>query len=544
MAYGRRLKVGVLALLCGMGAAAQAGAADILNATASSGGLVPSSGQYAGIHIMSPNAEEANSDMDGLNMTAGQKVTLNIGSAADGLVEANSKHNVRGIFVYDTFDKSSVLVVNGPLQVSLNGTGEYSIVKGIESSTFRNQVGEGDQPQPDYTGGYIQLNGDTKVKVTSGGNGYGLIAGGDFYNNVNPNGSIFLRGNSDISVTTTMVGKGDRAQTMGVLAFAKGSINFGGQESTIHKINVSGANNGETNREIAGIYVSHGGQVNSNNNSTLDISVTGKKIYGINVGFYDQVLLDGDRKPVDYRGDSKVNLNGNTIISLNNKRMGLATGVESSMKSNAKLNSADIRFMNPDAANSNWLFGLHTEEEGKIDVGSLYIGTNGSTVTDPTKITAILTEGKADLYKRPYANSGTINVNTDDKGTVQVNGQVKSLDDGTINLHLTNANSYLYGNARVVYGMSEGTINLKLDNGAKWTNVRGDYDLDSEVTNLTLNNGALIDMTDTTYVNEAKHGKYQSIYVDQDMIGTGGTIHRDCQVFCVNFLGLETHYSL
>lgn len=417
---------------------------------------------------------------------------------------------------------ASQVTIDGPLTVNVSSDRNPSIVTGIRNNTVFNSVGDGSQIQPTYQGGFIKFNGDLNVNITSARQGYAIVSGSDFGNNGNGGGLIELNGNSKITVETTNAGTEDfpRSQAIGMLAWDEGKINVFGKQ---HNITVNGFSDGKNNHEIAGIYASFGGHVNGSETSNFTIDVTGKNnatIYGISAGYYDQ--LDANKQ-----GTTEVNLKGKNIISLHNGAKSDARGIDSSMKANVTLGTADIRFMNANAANSNWLTGLRTQTAGKITTDSLYIGTNGSAVTDPTKITAIQTAGRTDLYRKDYGSSGTITINDKGTGTVQVNGQVKAVDAGTINLNLTNKDSYLYGNTRVVTYNNEGTINVTLDNGAKWTNVRGDYDLDSEITNLNLNNGAIIDMTDTKYVNKTKHGIYQSIYIDKDMKGTKGTIHMD-----------------
>lgn len=506
-----RLKLGILTVLCGIGMAGTAGAADITS-------MEPKAGTYDKIdRVIDVNG--TSSDNEGIHYASGGTVTVQNGGT---ISLSKPSTTLYGIRVSDGGQKDSkVQVTGGNLTIHLDNSGSTggSRVHGAWVYAGYNSTPGGTQPT--YKGSVLALQ-DTNIDIKTNSHALGLLSGSDFGNNGVGGGQIDSNGNLNISVYSATAYKTvDFTNAMGLVSYGEGLINLNGRENTI-AVKSDGLGNA-TNTIISGLYVSKGGKINSSEDSNLNISVTGKNIFGISAGYYDQL---GEN--ISYQGKSKIDLKGNNIIELSNEaQKKYAIGVHSAIRSSISLGSADIRFMNVNTAHSDYLFGLNAEEEGKIDVGSLYIGTNGSSVTDPTKITAILTEGKEDLLHAKYDNSGTINVNTDGKGTVQVNGQVKALDDGTINLNLTNDKSYLYGNTRVVYGSSKGTINLKLDNGAKWTNVRGDSDLDSEVTNLTLGNGAWIDMTDTTYVNEATHGKYQSIYVDNNMDGTGGTIYMD-----------------
>lgn len=507
MKYSIRLKVGVLALLWGMGLAAQAGAADITVQE-------PQTGTYDQIHrIIDANGPSEN---EGVHYAAGGNLIIKNGGTIS-ITKPSS--TLEGIRVTDGAKASTVQVTGGQLAINLDNRAHTgaSRVQGVWVYSGYNALGGA---QPTYKGSKVELH-DTKIDIQTKSHALGLLAGSDFGNNSVEGGQIDSLGNLDVSVySATSYKTVDFTNAIGLTAFGDGLINIRGKDNTID-VKSDGTGNA-TNTIISGLYVSKGGQITGAQDSQFNVSVTGKNIFGISAGYYDQLTEN-----IAYQGKSGVALKGNTLISLKNEaQRTYAIGVHAAIKASVQLGSADIRFMNENAANSNWLFGLETEEEGTIDVGSLYIGAQGA-VTDPTKITAILTEGKADLYKRPYDNSGTINVNQDGQGTVQVRGQVKSLDDGTVNLNLSNKDSYLYGNTRVEIYNDQGNINLSMSNGAKWINVRGDYDQDSRVTSLSLNSGAQIDMTDTTYVNEAKHGKYQSIYVDQDMTGTGGTIHMD-----------------
>ena len=119
-----------------------------------------------------------------------------------------------------------------------------------------------------------------------------------------------------------------------------------------------------------------------------------------------------------------------------------------------------------------------------------------------------------------------INVNTNEQGTVQINGSISNQYKGTINLHLTNADSYFYGNVDTSQEDSWGgrATNIVLKNGAVWKNFSANGWMDSNLTNLTLDNKALLDMTH----NEYSKGKlFQNIYITNNMSGTDATINMD-----------------
>jgi hypothetical protein len=150
----------------------------------------------------------------------------------------------------------------------------------------------------------------------------------------------------------------------------------------------------------------------------------------------------------------------------------------------------------------------------------------------------------------------TINVGTDGEGnslgkTVQVEGDVVAAADGTVNLTLSNSDSYLQGNVRN-YGYSAtqegyagiGTVNLTLENGGTWrpvydnrygdfgkyvTTGTGKYFTNyaptlqvpaEEIVTLTLRNGGVVDLT---WDNPTRSDSFRQLYVDLGKLsGAGG----------------------
>lgn len=304
---------------------------------------------------------------------------------------------------------------------------------------------------------------------------------------------------------------------MGVLAYDQGVVEIKGKNNTIK---VTGLGDGEANRDIAGLYSSHAGKIISTGKSNITIDVTGRKIYGIGTGFYDQAAGDQDKETQEtIVGKSSVDLKGNTVINLNSSFTGY--GVHSSMKATATLNNVTINFI--DGQNN---IGLMTQTGGVINVNSAQIGLNGN-ILDPNKIIAVNLYRKNDLYgvSDIYGNnSGTININNDKTGTVKLNGKIRSLDDGVANITLSNNDSFLYGNTQLnqIYS-ANGTINLNVMNGAKWINVQDADDMASRVTTLNLAGGGLVDLTDKTYSD----GTFQNIYIEKEFNGGNGTINMD-----------------
>jgi outer membrane autotransporter protein len=148
-----------------------------------------------------------------------------------------------------------------------------------------------------------------------------------------------------------------------------------------------------------------------------------------------------------------------------------------------------------------------------------------------------------------------INVGTDGTAslhkTVQLEGDVLALDGGTVNLTLSNSDSYLQGNVRN-YGYSAtqegyagiGTVNLTLENGGTWrpvydnrygdfgkyvTTGTGKYFTNyaptlqvpaEEIVTLTLRNGGVVDLT---WDNPTRSDSFRQLYVDLGKLsGAGG----------------------
>ena len=151
-----------------------------------------------------------------------------------------------------------------------------------------------------------------------------------------------------------------------------------------------------------------------------------------------------------------------------------------------------------------------------------------------------------------------INVGTDGTAslhkTVQLEGDVLALDGGTVNLTLSNSDSYLQGNVRN-YGYPAtqegyagfGTVNLTLENGGTWrpvydnrygdfgkfvTTSTGEYFTNyaptlqvpaEEIVTLTLRNGGSVDLT---WDNPTRSSEFRTLSV--------GTLRGDGGVFKIN----------
>lgn len=492
----------------------------------------PESGEYERIDIT--NEGEAKYDRDGL-VYSGKNIVINNG----GNITLDCESGVYGIRVGDNNNNAGNLNVKGDLKIDIKGAkDEDYFVTGVWSNSLYNFLpGINDA---EYKGGTITLD-NTVISVETGGKGFGLVAGSTFGNNSAKGGHIVSKGNLDITVTDTKYTEYDQDFVMGVLAYDQGVVEINGQEN---KIKVIGLGDGKVNEDIAGLYSSHAGKIISTEKSNITIDVTGKTIYGIRTGFYDQAAGDQEEETQEtILGKSYVDLKGNTIINLNSSYTGY--GVHSSMKATTTLNNVTINFI--DGQNN---IGLFTQTGGVINVNSAQIGLGGK-IVNPNKIIAVNLYGKNDLYgvSDIYGNnSGTININNDKTGTVKLNGKIRSLDDGVANITLSNNDSFLYGNTQLnqIYS-ANGTINLNVMNGAKWINVQDADDMASRVTTLNLADGGLVDLTDKTYSD----GTFQNIYIEKEFNGGNGTINMDIDAstntnnsdrIYVNGIHKGTHY--
>lgn len=495
----------------------------------------PESGEYESINITNvTNEGEAKHDRDGL-VYSGKNIVINNG----GNITLDCESGVYGIRVNDNSNTAGYLNVKGDLKIDIKGAkDEDYFVTGVWSNSLYNFLpGINDA---EYKGGTITLD-NTVISVETGSKGFGLVAGSTFGNNSAKGGHIVSKGNLDITVTDTKYTKYDQDWVMGVLAYDQGVVEINGQEN---KIKVIGLGDGEVNEDIAGLYSSHAGKIISTEKSNITIDVTGRKIYGIRTGFYDQAAGDQDKETQEtIVGKSYVDLKGNTIINLNSSHTGY--GVHSSMKATTTLNNVTINFI--DGQNN---IGLFTQTGGVIKVNSAQIGLGGK-IVNPNKIIAVNLSGKKDSFGASDAygnNSGKININNNKTGTVKLNGKICSLDDGIANITLSNNDSFLYGNTQLNQKDSEnGTINLNVMNGAKWINVQDADDMASRVTTLNLADGGLVDLTDKNY----SYGKFQNIYIEDEFNGGNGTINMDIDAstntnnsdrIYVNGIHKGTHY--
>ncbi len=468
------------------------------------------------IDALDVNVTGHDSDDNGILLSGRNNLVVNNG----GTIRVNTVASASGITAADSFSGATNVTVNGAkFTIDVGYAKQGASAVGVWSQTMRNQVGDGSQPQPEYQGGKVTLNAlENKINVTSNRVGYGLLSGSDFDGNSNQGGNIACDGKLDIDVNVlTPDGKNSDSdylnRAMGVVAFG-GNVYINNDAN----INIKSQANGGNGKEVAGLYTGYDGHINGSADSTINIHAEGiGKVTGITNGTYD-VLAQRDN--VNYT-PSTINLRGTTNIFLDGKRN---YGICSDIKSTFEANTVTINFTN-DSKNLTSV-GIQATDEGKIKIDNLFVGTDATALNQADKITALQTDRLYSGYFNIKRNA-QINVNTNEQGTVQINGSIENNKRGTIDLRLTNANSYLYSNFYLETDWDdnpEAITNLTLKNGAVWKNFSALGWQDSMLTNLTLDNKALLDMTH----NEYSRGKFfQNIYITNNMSGTDATINMD-----------------
>lgn len=467
------------------------------------------------IDALDVNVTGHDSDDNGILLSGRNNLVVNNG----GTIRVNTVANASGITAADSFSGATNVTVNGAkFSIDVGYAKQGASAVGVWSQTMRNQVGDGSQPQPEYQGGKVTLNAlENKINVTSNRVGYGLLSGSDFGGNSNQGGNIICNGKLDIDVNVlTPDGKNSDSdylnRAMGVVAYG-GNVYINKDAN----INIKSQANGGNGKEVAGLYTGYDGHINGSADSTINIHAEGiDKVTGITNGTYD-VLAQQDN--VNYT-PSTINLRGTTNIFLDGKSN---YGICSDIKSTFEANTVTINFTN-DSKNLTSV-GIQATDEGEIKIDNLFVGTDATALNQADKITALQT-GKLYAGRFNIIKNAQINVNTNEQGTVQINGSISNQEKGTINLHLTNANSYLYGNVDTSQEDSWGgkETNIVLKNGAVWKNFSANGWMDSNLTNLTLDNKAHLDMTH----NEYSAGElFQNIYINNNMSGTNATINMD-----------------
>ena len=501
------------------------------------------------LNISISNQAEDNSGIEYTSSASGAALNIKKG----GTITVAAKGNAYGIWGVDSHktpsfitvggDELNISATNGANNITPSGApGGYGAI-GVWSSTSWNPLGTG---QPTYLGGQIILNSDvTNIKIAAKRNGLGILAGSAFGNNSNEGGYVQVNGKLNIEVAGELLKKNptndvDSNRSIGVAAYA-GRVDLNNDT----KITVqSSAHNNNTYpfySEIAGLLAGGSGYINTADNKELEINVIGNSagspsnVFGINVGVYDSILADKTKPNIIKDRASVVNLNGTTNILLDAQK---AYGVASYIYSTVNANTLSINFSNNNANTKRDQMGLVAYDASKINVNNLFIANDDSQFTKLDKITAIKTDQKFSFVRTQAGKTvwlnrqPVVNVNTNEQGTVQINGSIENNKRGTIDLRLTNANSYLYSNLYLETDYDDNplaTTNLTLKNGATWKNFSALGWQHSMLTNFTLDNHALLDMTHNEYSGNEYSGDefFQKIYINNNMSGTNATINMD-----------------
>lgn len=212
------------------------------------------------------------------------------------------------------------------------------------------------------------------------------------------------------------------------------------------------------------------------NTKTVNITSTGNATYGM----------------MSLYGGSKITVNGDTL-NINVHGTDYAIGMQA--QSNSQTPAAEI-----DINTKNTIINATTDKD-VVDAGEHnaigIIAYSGSVININNNLTlnaatAISTRGNS-----------TININKDGTGTVKLKGDISfnynkptsgTTIDSTVNLNLTNAESYFNGNIVKTGNPPSDKITvhdmaLSLSNGATWTSTA-----DSFVNNLTLANGGTVNL--------------------------------------------------
>ena len=456
----------------------------------------PSEGEYDSINRVVDNTSN-----EGVIIVSGGNYKINNGGS---IVVNKTATSAYGINV-----DSSVLIptnvnIGGTLNIKVenNYTGKNDIAMGIKSSG--NPSTSGKLPT-------VTVN-NTNAEVKGTYNAYGLLGGSDFGNNSSAKGTVISNGNLKLDVSTskkvTSLDNTYTNRTIGILACEKGIIELNGAKNIIN-VNAVAAS-GNDYAETAGLYLKNG-TISSSTNSDIEINIRGSRVYGINAGYYDIIDLMAHKKSIsnlDLRGTTQINLFGN-----------ISTGVTAYCNSKINIKNLSIDF----DKNVNSSIGIVSADGANINIGSLAIGTGENSINNPRKIVALKNQIKWSNLHNFDKKGGSINVNEDGSGTVKINGKVIAQYKGDININLNDRASFLCGNT---YVEDNAELNLKLNNSAVWTNVQNTMDLSSKLTNLSLSNGGLIDMTDTKYTDINEH-KWQKLIIDKTFDGTGGILHMD-----------------
>ena len=223
-----------------------------------------------------------------------------------------------------------------------------------------------------------------------------------------------------------------------------------------------------------GIWNDAGKNIGSTINLTGPVQINMKGGFG-GYGVAVQKLNRWGENSHEASVKSKINIHGDlSVRSENGKKWGIEVNEDNVF---SRFNSAGL------------LTNVNNSEitvDGNVDLrvygNGITVNAQGSEITVGGGRIEVPT-GRNYGYYAIGAYLGTVNMNTGKNGnvpgnnTVQLAGDIFTLETGTVNLALTNGNSYLEGIVD-----NGGTANLALTNGAAWYNIRQNkrYKADNE----------------------------------------------------------------
>lgn len=299
---------------------------------------------------------------------------------------------------------------------------------------------------------------------------------------------------SDVSVNTPW----SDTVTSAVRAEDKGTITATGEKN--QDINLTAQTDNGT---IYTVYARNGGTIQLGDETTQNVTITstGKNAYGI------MSLLNG----------SNVTINGDTL-TINAHGTDYAMGMQAQSNSGTPA-TIDINTKNT-IINASTDVDASTLKDGDENPAIGLISYSGSTVTIHNNLTinaptAISTRGHS-----------TVTINPEGTGTVKLNGDISfnydaptsgTSIDSTVDINLTNAESYLNGNIIKTGNPPENKITVKdmkltASNGAVWNTTKNSF-----VNQLTLTNGGQVNLS----------GDAHEVDVLDSLTSNGGVVTTD-----------------
>ncbi len=299
---------------------------------------------------------------------------------------------------------------------------------------------------------------------------------------------------SDVSVNTPW----SDTVTSAVRAEDKGTITATGEKN--QDINLTAQTDNGT---IYTVYARNGGTIQLGDETTQNVTITstGKNAYGI------MSLLNG----------SNVTINGDTL-TINAHGTDYAMGMQAQSNSGTPA-TIDINTKNT-IINASTDVDASTLKDGDENPAIGLISYSGSTVTIHNNLTI---NAPTAISTRGYS---TVTINPEGTGTVKLNGDISfnydaptsgTSIDSTVDINLTNAESYLNGNIIKTGNPPENKITVKdmkltASNGAVWNTTKNSF-----VNQLTLTNGGQVNLS----------GDAHEVDVLDSLTSNGGVVTTD-----------------